>query len=102
MLRVLLIIILFLSVLNASTKQLTVQLNWKYQYEFAGYIAALEKGFYKEAGIDVVLKEYDNNVDVVGDVLSGESDLGVYGSSLVEIGAKNDNQIGRASCRERV
>ncbi len=93
MLRVLLIIILFVSVIYANGKRLTVQLNWKYQYEFAGYIAAIEKGFYKEAGIDVILKEYDNNVDVIGDVLSGESDLGIYGSSLVDIGSKNDNLI---------
>ncbi|MEJ5168310.1 MAG: ABC transporter substrate-binding protein, partial [Arcobacteraceae bacterium] len=92
MLRILLVVILFLTLLNGNDK-ITLQLNWKYQYEFAGYIAAIEKGFYKEAGIDVILKEYDNNVDVIGNVLSGESDLGIYGSSLVEIGSKNDNLI---------
>ena len=92
MLRILLVVILFLTLLNGNDK-ITLQLNWKYQYEFAGYIAAIEKGFYKEAGIDVILKEYDNNVDVIGNVLSGESDLGIYGSSLVEIGSKNDSLI---------
>ncbi|MCK9336589.1 MAG: ABC transporter substrate-binding protein [Arcobacteraceae bacterium] len=94
MIRIFLVIIVFFNFLfSNSQKQITVQLNWKYQFEFAGYIAAIEKGFYKEAGLDVVLKEYDNNVDVIGDVLSSNVDLGVYSSSLVEMGSKNPDLV---------
>ena len=34
-----------------------LQLSWKHQFQFAGYYAAIEKGFYKEAGLAVVLLE---------------------------------------------
>jgi ABC-type nitrate/sulfonate/bicarbonate transport system substrate-binding protein len=32
-----------------------VQLEWKYQFEFAGFIAAKELGYYQEVGLDVDL-----------------------------------------------
>jgi len=31
----------------------TLKLKWKHQFQFAGYYAALEKGFYRQAGLDV-------------------------------------------------
>jgi NitT/TauT family transport system substrate-binding protein len=34
----------------------TIQLKWVSQAQFAGYIVAKEKGFYKEAGLDVTIK----------------------------------------------
>jgi NitT/TauT family transport system substrate-binding protein len=34
----------------------TIQLKWVTQAQFAGYIVAKEKGFYKEAGLDVTIK----------------------------------------------
>ena len=45
-------------------EKITLQLHWKYQFEFAGFIAAKEKGFYKEAGLDVKLKEYEFGIDI--------------------------------------
>lgn len=89
MLRVLLIIIILFNVLYAKNSHLSVQLYWKYQFEFAGYIAALENGYYKELGVDVKLKEYDNSVDVISDVINQKSDLGIYSSSIFEQAAKN-------------
>jgi NitT/TauT family transport system substrate-binding protein len=35
---------------------LTVQLKWVAQAQFAGYFVAQEKGYYKEAGLDVTIK----------------------------------------------
>lgn len=35
--------------------RLTLQLKWEAQAQFAGYYAAQAKGFYREAGLDVVL-----------------------------------------------
>jgi NitT/TauT family transport system substrate-binding protein len=40
-----------------------LQLQWFYQAQFAGYIAAVDKGFYKEQGLDVQLLE--GGVDIV-------------------------------------
>src|SRR6201995_5402123 len=34
----------------------TIQLKWVAQAQFAGYFVAKEKGFYKEAGLDVTIK----------------------------------------------
>ena len=34
----------------------TIQLKWVSQAQFAGYFVAKEKGFYKEAGLDVTIK----------------------------------------------
>ncbi|PCH64124.1 MAG: hypothetical protein COC19_00185 [SAR86 cluster bacterium] len=31
----------------------TIKLNWQHQFQFAGYYAALEKGFYRELGLAV-------------------------------------------------
>src|ERR1700739_2130536 len=34
----------------------TIQLKWVAQAQFAGYFVAKEKGFYKDAGLDVTIK----------------------------------------------
>ncbi|MFX8335538.1 ABC transporter substrate-binding protein, partial [Acinetobacter baumannii] len=34
----------------------TLQLKWVTQAQFAGYYVAKDKGFYKEAGLDVTIK----------------------------------------------
>src|SRR6202140_803246 len=33
----------------AALDQVSMQLKWKHQYQFAGYYAALEQGFYRDA-----------------------------------------------------
>ena len=35
--------------------KLTLQLKWVTQAQFAGYYVAKDKGFYKEAGLDVTV-----------------------------------------------
>ena len=40
---------------KAATK-VTLQLKWVTQAQFAGYYAALEKGYYDKAGLDVTIK----------------------------------------------
>jgi len=64
-------------------EKVSLQLDWKYQFEFAGFIVAKEKGFYADAGLDVTLLEYQPGVDTVADVLSGKTNYGIYNSSLV-------------------
>ena len=66
-------------------EKVSLQLHWKYQFEFAGFIAAKEKGFYEEVGLDVELKEYEFGIDIVKDVIAGKSEYGIYSSlSLLE------------------
>lgn len=79
-----LFLLAFITVLNgASLEKVSVQFDWKYQFEYAGYIAAKEKGYYQDAGLDVQLREYCEGSDVVSDVLSGKANYGIYNSSVV-------------------
>ena len=64
-------------------EKISLQLAWKNQFQFAGYYMAKEKGFYSNVGLDVNIKEFANNMDVTGDVISGKSDFGVGRSSLI-------------------
>jgi NitT/TauT family transport system substrate-binding protein len=54
-----------------------LQLQWFYQGQFAGYIAAVDKGFYKEQGLDVQLLE--GGVDIVPQTVlaQGKADYAV-------------------------
>lgn len=68
---------------KTNFEKVSVQLHWKYQFEYAGFIAAKEKGFYKDVGLDVELKEYENGINIEEDVLNGVSTYGVYNSSTL-------------------
>ncbi len=61
---------------------ITLQLNWKHQFQFAGYYAAIDRGYYREAGFDVRLKEAEEGHDPIAAVLSGKADYGVGASEL--------------------
>ena len=66
-----------------SLEKVSLQLSWKYQFEFAGFIMAKEKGFYKDAGLDVELLEYQNGLSIVSDVLSQKVDFGIHNANVV-------------------
>jgi len=66
----------------ALTK-VTLQLKWKHQFQFAGYYMALEKGLYKEAGLEVTIVPGGPTVDVVKQVLEKKADFGVGTSALL-------------------
>ena len=40
-----------------ALERVSVQLKWLHHFQFAGYYAAQEKGFYREAGLDVTIRE---------------------------------------------
>ena len=52
------------------------QLQWVAQAQFAGYYAALDQGYYKDAGLDVSLLLGGPQVDNVQVVASGQADMG--------------------------
>jgi NitT/TauT family transport system substrate-binding protein len=47
----------------ATMTKVTLQLQWFIQAQFAGYYAAIDQGYYKDAGIDLTIKE--GSVDIV-------------------------------------
>jgi NitT/TauT family transport system substrate-binding protein len=55
----------------------TLQLKWVTQAQFAGYYAAVEKGFYKNAGLDVTLKVGGPDITPEQTVLGGQAEFGL-------------------------
>ncbi len=57
----------------AALDTVHLQLRWKHQFQFAGYYAAVEKGYYREEGLDVVLHAGAPDRQPVSEVLSGRA-----------------------------
>ncbi len=89
MIRILSFLLFFIFTLNATDK-VVLQLKWLHQFQFAGYYAALEQGFYADAGLDVEIRERDLSKDNIKQVLDGEADYGVADSILILRKAKGD------------
>jgi PAS domain S-box-containing protein len=64
-------------------EKVTLQLKWHHQFQFAGYYAALEKGYYREAGLEVDIREGELGCDTVQEVVSGRAQFGVGNCSLL-------------------
>ena len=64
-------------------EKVVLQLKWQHQFQFAGYYAAQEQGYYREAGLEVEIREATPGSDPVRQVLQGEAQYGVGSSSLV-------------------
>ena len=79
-----------------SLEHITLQLKWTHSFQFAGYYAAKEKGYYREAGLDVEFKEADSSTNVVQSVLAGKAQYGVGTSSLLLSRAKGEPVVALA------
>ena len=66
-----------------AVETVRLKLKWRHQFQFAGYYAALERGYYREAGFDVDIQAARPGDDPVKDVLAGAADFGVASSELV-------------------
>ena len=75
-------IYIFANEINKLDK-VSLQLQWKHQFEFAGFYIAKEKGFYKELGLDLEIKEYKLNVNIVDDIITQKTTFGTNYSSVV-------------------
>ncbi len=69
--------------IQPELQHVTLQLKWTHAFQFAGYYMAKQNGYYREAGLDVEIRPGGPNVDVIGQVLSGEADFGVATSDLL-------------------
>lgn len=67
-----------------------LQLKWMHSFQFAGYYAAIEQGYFKDAGLEVELLEYDFSKSPVQSVLDGEAEYGVSDHSLVLSHLRNE------------
>lgn len=72
-----------LGTLALANEQVHLQLKYLHQFQFAGYYAALEKGYYRDAGLDVTIAEGSTGNEPLDNVMSGKSQFGVGSSSLL-------------------
>ncbi|WP_201220331.1 ABC transporter substrate-binding protein [Halochromatium roseum] len=64
-------------------ERIVLQLRWFHQFQFAGYYAAQAKGFYRDAGLEVIIRERSEAEDVVQSVVDGDAHYGVTNSELL-------------------
>ncbi|MEH6529228.1 MAG: transporter substrate-binding domain-containing protein [Porticoccus sp.] len=79
----LLTLILFFHGSIHAQEKVTIQFKWKHQFQFAGYYAAIEKGFYTDEGLDVELRERNPPTSHIDDVLDGRAQYGVADAGLL-------------------
>jgi diguanylate cyclase (GGDEF)-like protein len=66
-----------------NSTPVSLQLTWKYQFQFAGYIMAKEKGFYNDVGIEVDIVEYQRGKNPTSEVQSRNAQFGIGRSDLI-------------------
>lgn len=67
-----------------SIKPVSLQLQWLHQFQFAGFYMAKEKGFYREAGLDVTIREFTAETNTLDDVVAGRTDFGIGRSIIID------------------
>jgi len=80
---IILLVTLLLSTPLFALEKVSIQLKWHHQFQFAGYYAAIEQGYYRDEGLDVTLKDRDPALNNIGQVIKGESQYGIGDSALL-------------------
>ena len=76
---------------------ITLQLKWRHQFQFAGYYAAIEKGYYKEVGLQVDLLEAIEGQNPSNAVFEGKAEFGVCSSDILLMRSQNKKGVVLAS-----
>ncbi|MDX8379390.1 MAG: diguanylate cyclase [Gallionella sp.] len=66
-----------------ALEKVTLQLKWMHAFQFAGYYAALEQGYYRDAGLNVDIVAATTHTDPVSNVLDGRAQYGIGTSNLL-------------------
>lgn len=80
---ILLFILLYSYSFCQNLDKVQLQLDWLHQFQFAGYYIAKEKGFYKQNGLDVNIKEFTYQTDLIDETLNNEGTYAIGKSSLI-------------------
>ncbi len=68
---------------HATEGPLTLQLKWRHQFQFAGYYAAQARGFYRDEGLQVNIREGGPDRPPVATVLGGTAQFAIGDSDLL-------------------
>ncbi|PLY09780.1 MAG: diguanylate cyclase [Arcobacter sp.] len=82
--------LLFCTTFLSSNEKVVLQLKWLHQFQFAGYYAAKEKGFYNDLGLDVEIKQRNLATNNIQEVIDGKAQYGIADSVLLLYKAKNE------------
>ncbi|MES2898478.1 MAG: EAL domain-containing protein, partial [Pseudomonadota bacterium] len=66
-----------------ALEQVRLQLKHSHQFQFAGYYAAVEKGYYREAGLDVKINEGKDGSEPERRVIDGSAEYGTGSASAL-------------------
>ena len=64
-------------------EQVKLQLNSTHQFRFAGYYMAIEKGFYKDKGIEAQILESSRTQDSIEELIDGHSNYAISGADAL-------------------
>jgi len=67
----------------AFERKVRLQLKWRHQFQFAGYYAAQEKGYFREEGLDVEILEGSPGIDPCSHLLSGSAEFAVDSPAIL-------------------
>lgn len=68
---------------NTKLDTVVLQLKWKHQFQFAGFYAAIEKNYYRKAGLEVIVKDGFRDINFVDEVVSGRANFGIESPKLI-------------------
>jgi diguanylate cyclase (GGDEF)-like protein/PAS domain S-box-containing protein len=66
-----------------AAEKVRLQLKWQHGFQFAGYYAAEQQGYYAQAGLKVELVAASPGLKVLDEVIAGRAQFGVGTSSLL-------------------
>jgi NitT/TauT family transport system substrate-binding protein len=82
--------------------KVTLQLKWVTQAQFAGYYCAQAKGYYRDEGLDVMIKPGGPQINPAQEVASGKADFGVsWMSSLLALRERGVDLVNIAQVMRR-
>jgi len=61
----------------------SIQLQWKHQFEFAGFYAAKAHGYYQDVGLDVDIREYQPGMDIIDEVISAKTNYATFYPGII-------------------
>ena len=83
LLKILLLFLISFTFNYAEQENVSLQLQWKHQFQFAGYYMAKEKGYYNDVNLNVTLHEHTIKNNTLTDVLSQKTNYAIGRISLI-------------------
>ena len=78
---------------HAEAVPVRMLLQWTHQSQFAGYYVALEKGFYRERGLEVTIVPGGPSIEPADYLVRGEVDFASLWLSAALIRSENDQPL---------